>query len=45
MEDHNKDQLEKLLEAHIVEGEQLAASDIKDEDDSKVRSSRWQATS
>ena len=36
MEDDNKDQLEKLLKAHIVEGEELAASDIKDEDDSKV---------
>jgi uncharacterized surface protein with fasciclin (FAS1) repeats len=36
MGDDNKDQLEKLLKAHIVEGEKLAASDVKDEDGSKV---------
>ena len=33
----NKDQLEKLLKAHIVEGEELAESDIKDEDGSEVQ--------
>ena len=36
MESDNKDQLEKLLKAHIVEGEEYAESDIKDEDESKV---------
>jgi len=36
MESDNQDQLEKLLKAHIVEGEEYAASDIKDEDESKV---------
>jgi uncharacterized surface protein with fasciclin (FAS1) repeats len=37
MEGDNKDQLEKLLKAHIVEGEQLTESDIKDADESKVK--------
>ena len=36
MEDDNKDQLEKLLKAHVVEGEELTESDIEDEDESKV---------
>jgi len=36
MEDDNKDQLEKMLKAHIVEGEELTESDVADEDESKV---------
>ena len=36
MESDNKDQLEKLLKAHIVEGEELTESDFADEDESKV---------
>ena len=36
MESDNKDQLEKLLKAHIVEGEEYAASDIEDEDEGKL---------